>query len=56
MKFHSATEKNLSQSKLSKMHFSRNGAREHETRSDLCFEVKQILGLHVTSSFSKIQT
>ena len=33
---------NLNQSKLSKMHCISYGAREHKTRSGLCFEVKQI--------------
>ena len=33
---------NLNQSKLSKMHCIRYGASEHETRSGLCFEAKQI--------------
>ena len=32
---------NLSQPKLSKMHCISYGACEHETRSDLCFEVKE---------------
>ena len=33
---------NLSQSKLRNMHYISFGACEHEIRSDLCFEAKQI--------------
>ena len=42
MKFHSASEENLNQSNFSKMHRIRYGACEHETRSGLWFEAKQI--------------
>ena len=42
MKFHSATEENLNQSNFSKMHRMSYGACEHETRSGLWFEEKQI--------------
>ena len=42
MKFHSATEENLNQSNFSKMHRISYAACEHETRSGLWFEAKQI--------------